>query len=384
MTLQNSLFSVVHQNIRSMRANFNNFICHLDSLEVLPSLIFLTEIWINDYELDNYYINNFSSFGKCNNRHRAGGTCVFFSDKLQCRIKPLETIKTADGVIVYCRIGKQEFCIVCLYRLHAYHVDEFLEELKDLLDNEHSKNLCLLGDLNIDILSDSREANDYMLIMASHGLQSHVTEPTRIVSNSCIDHLFVRQNIFHKIPFVVKVHDFDINDHASINVEFNAQLQRMDDDNPDVIWRIDYSALNLSLANESWTAVYDSVDVNDSYDKFLELILSHIYANRYLKKLYKKQFLKPWITLKIKKLIELKNNLYKKSIKNPANSVLKKRYSDLKKKVKVVTKQAMDEYFTQKFNLHAGNSKKQWEIINSVVGESSTKKNIFALKMNLV
>ena len=60
-------FSVVHQNIRSVRKNFDVFLAYLASLNHLPDLIFLSEIWIYDFEVANYIIPNFTFSAYCNN-----------------------------------------------------------------------------------------------------------------------------------------------------------------------------------------------------------------------------------------------------------------------------------------------------------------------------
>lgn len=57
---------VLHQNIRSIRENLNNLKLFLDSLNILPDVICLTEIWISESELSTYTINGYNQFANCN------------------------------------------------------------------------------------------------------------------------------------------------------------------------------------------------------------------------------------------------------------------------------------------------------------------------------
>lgn len=49
-------FKIFHQNIHSMRKNFDFFVIHLESFVCQPDIIFLTEIWIKQNEISNYHI----------------------------------------------------------------------------------------------------------------------------------------------------------------------------------------------------------------------------------------------------------------------------------------------------------------------------------------
>lgn len=77
---------IVHQNIRSLRSNFNNFIAHLDSFSLLPDLLFLSEIWINDEEINLYRLDC------CNNSYRSGGVLVYYRNDLNCFVETVNLL----------------------------------------------------------------------------------------------------------------------------------------------------------------------------------------------------------------------------------------------------------------------------------------------------
>lgn len=66
--------------------------------------------------------------------------------------------------------------IVAVYRLHAFTVRLFLEQIKDCLINSNDRNLLLVGDINLCILEQSQLVDDYqVVIMNSHGLGTSYT-----------------------------------------------------------------------------------------------------------------------------------------------------------------------------------------------------------------
>lgn len=70
--------NVVHQNIRSLRENFDSLLVYLNSLVVMPDIIFLSEIWIYDHECVNFSIPNYTFKATCNQTYASGGVAVFF------------------------------------------------------------------------------------------------------------------------------------------------------------------------------------------------------------------------------------------------------------------------------------------------------------------
>lgn len=213
-----------------------------------------------------------------------------------------------------------------MYRLHSYTVDYFINEFSSFLDNVTAKNLIIIGDLNINILSDSNDSNNYLSMMSSFGLASLVNEITRAFSSSCIDHLFVRQglNNNHKINSIV--FDFEVTDHASIifsindNPKININAERID------YVSVDYNRLSDSLSNERWLSVYDADCVEKAYYNFTALLNSHIQNCQYTISKPKTKKLKPWITSELSNEIKKKINLYRKHKTHPQNKKLATAY----------------------------------------------------------
>ena len=70
------------------------------------------------------------------------------------------------------------------------------------------------------------------------------------------------------------------------------------------------------LQQADWTPVYDGVDINHSYDTFLNILTNAFERCFTLTKQYRKRMKdKPWVTTALKKSSHLKKLLYKKWIK---------------------------------------------------------------------
>jgi len=91
---------IIHQNIRSVRKNFDVFLLELNSNSFYPDVIILSEIWINSNESNLYNIPHYSQFIKCNNGYRSGGIVVYLHESLEKIDCCLLNFQTADIIKV--------------------------------------------------------------------------------------------------------------------------------------------------------------------------------------------------------------------------------------------------------------------------------------------
>lgn len=60
-----------------MTSNFDLFLTELMNFEKRPDIIVLTEIWINNDEINCYSINGYDWLSHCSNNYRMGGVTVY-------------------------------------------------------------------------------------------------------------------------------------------------------------------------------------------------------------------------------------------------------------------------------------------------------------------
>lgn len=373
-------FSVVHQNIRSIRKNFDSFLIDIFNMNNLPDLIFLSEIWIYEYEKSNYNILNFNFFASCNNGYASGGVAVFVRNDIYCDISCVNLV-SADIVKVVCDIDSVTYCFVCVYRLHEQSINKFVEEFSGFLNNIKYKNCVVLGDFNIDILSKSKDADDYLLLMACNGFISLINEPTRfsLTSSSCIDHIFVRthKNTDHHLEGIL--YDLRVTDHAMTGLNFNNVLTKLHDKYiKRSSFHVDFVKLKRLLNIEFWDEVYSSNDPSNAFDKFI-LILNGLILEcssssvRVCSKLIK---LKPWISNVLLEKINKRNKLRNTVQKHPNCTRLVKFYGKLCKEIKSESIKCKEKYFSKKFECSRGNSKKEWNLVNCILNKTRSQSDL--------
>ena len=208
----------IHQNIRSLRKNFSNFLAHIESLKKLPSIIVLTEIWVYESEMSLYNIPGYALFSCCNESYSSGGVAVYIDESFVHQFSKIE-ICSADVVKLSFCYQKENYTMLCLYRLHGFSKSLFIEELSKILCINKTCNLILIGDINIDILNVAdKDTENYLFLMASNGLKGIINEPTRVTesTSTCIDHIFSHFKVNNQFKFFGSVLDLNITDHKSI------------------------------------------------------------------------------------------------------------------------------------------------------------------------
>lgn len=141
-----------HQNIRSLRENFDSFCIFLNSLSKQPEIIVLTEIWIFDTEQVSYQLAGYNQYAKCNLKQRAGGVVIYVSDLFSSCCESID-ITTADIIKVKVDLGMgRSLSVVGIYRLYSFNIREYLSQLKAILEVSTEMNLLVAGDMNLCLL----------------------------------------------------------------------------------------------------------------------------------------------------------------------------------------------------------------------------------------
>lgn len=221
----NSL-NIVHQNIRSMRRNFDSFVSEISAWPSYPDIIILSEIWVKKEEALFYDIEGFELFLNANENYRAGGIVIFVKrDRVTITGQEIPEIQAADTIRISFKFCKREFNILAVYRLHKFPINLFNTELQNYLSKlEKSKlltNFMLIGDTNVDILNiENYDVDNFKIIMASFGFESLVNEYTRVTdtTKTCIDNVYVRVISREEVDCEAEVLKTDITDHYMTGV----------------------------------------------------------------------------------------------------------------------------------------------------------------------
>lgn len=377
---------LMHQNIRSFRKNFDFLLLKLQSLETLPDVILLTEVWIDDDELNLFQIPEFATFAKCNSLYRAGGVVIYISDKIVCReLYITANIKTAD--VIHIELIINEFItidIIGVYRLQEFSSYMFINDFDSYLSKVKYKNLIVCGDMNLNLLKSSPESELYLIKMASHGLDPKIAEPTRVTkeSETLIDHIFVRHSLSVDVGMVAWVMDTDLTDRRSTVLCIKCQ-QGLNRTNPIIqLHKVKFDVLNDLLAKIDWTNKIVEDSVSESFRNVATTLESCIKQSTSTKTKWENTHkkLKPWMNDSLLKMVVRKNLLYDQFKKNPNNEQKKMNYIQFKNNLLNRIREAKNDYYNNALKKQKNNPKNQWKVINEIMGRDNGKKVDFVLR----
>lgn len=372
---------VFHQNICSIRENFNSFLIHFDCLNIKPDILVFTEIWIHTCELGLYKIKGYNQYAYCNDSYRSGGVLVYVSERFVAGSSAVD-LSSADALKVTLELGHStttatrslSLTIVAVYRLHSQSVNSFLDEISVLFDSLKDSNVMFIGDMNLCILKQTNITDTYLSIMASNGFEQLINSPTR--GNSCLDHVFLRTgNMF---GYTCKVVNSGRSDHNAVVCKLNMNGNPGCNSNYESRNQIkfDYVLLRVLLENTDWSSVYQQDDVSIGFEMFLDIFNRCLSEASYIVTCSSKvKFLKPWMTLDICKRQIFRNSLYKKLKTRSKDKKFQRFYNSFTDKLRCDIKNRKKAYYNSLFENNKRDVKKQWKTINSILGKTS-KNNV--------
>lgn len=364
---------IFHQNIRSLRENWEVMCATLRTQNFWPDIIIVSEIWIFEAEVGFFNIENYDSEFNCNESYRAGGVAVFYKKGLRAR-KCYVSFNTADVLKIIIE-GDVKISLLAVYRLHDFTIEEFNTELGFFLDRASKyKNLIILGDMNIDILpnSNSNVREGYLQILSSHGLECGIRTPTRVTetSISCLDHIFYR---LPNIRTASRAIDNGITDHHSTLIEIQLKTELK-------FGRLTLNKSDLDLFFQEVGLLNlrpDSEDAEEAYNNFNSLI------NEALEKSIKQKTLKTKRAGRLRLSSSLQNQiktkyqlLRKKTEIGTLSPEEKKMLKTLSKEIKHKVKKETKTYYENIILKAQGDTKALWKVINQISGAVRKEQHI--------
>ena len=288
-----------------------------------------------------------------------------------------------------------------IYRSPSRKPETFLDTLKKILQNlgRHSrKHMTLHGDFNMDLIKHDSNLACQNLIddMSNYGFVQIVSRPTRITDHSAtlIDHIYTN-NLEDTVS--CNVLTTDISDHLAIVTTINLDNTSSSPYRTAVLNNHDHTQLETRQFNEAnnqkfrelicyenWESVFESTtDANSQFENFSTVYNTHYNTaypmrNQRQRRPNERVNPKPWILPWLENAIARKDRAYHDFIKEPieANRV---RHDKLKKFCKKHVDKAKKKYHEKFFDQHKDNSKKQWQMINSLLNRKSSKSSTLKL-----
>lgn len=259
-------------NIRSLNSNYNKLLVFLKNLQIKPNIIVCTETWNMDhYEFFN--IDGYKMYYNESKINKSDGVVLYILNELEetteiIQINKLKIIKSK--IIIE---NNKELYISAIYRSHDIHKTEFLMNFKELIQiNKKHKNSIIVGDFNMDILSQENIEQEFLQVILENGYFPGINNITRPTDNnlnrgSCIDNFFVQ---LHNATFKTFIITTPFNDHYPIFLALKKFKKNINDQNK--IMKTNYKKLKEIAETINWEEISQIVDPNLAVNLLIEKI----------------------------------------------------------------------------------------------------------------
>lgn len=223
-----------------------------------------------------------------------------------------------------CKLDTVNFAIIALYRPpHNRCIDDFLVGLDNTLKSlSKYKNIVLVGDININIISSelNRHANEYLNLVALHGLSPTHYMPTR--DKSCLDHILLKSDLKN----TTLIFDTFITDHAPILINLEL-VSKLNSHNNFTTIRLDFPAVYKAISSMDLSMIIKNSDPNMATEMLVTTIKAVIQDNSTHSRVSSKlRIFKPWITKGLLRCIRNRDSMYRRLKCDPENYNLKVTY----------------------------------------------------------
>ena len=384
-------------NIQSLPSKHQK-LCALINLYLTNNLsigvIALQEIWQIPYP-ETVNIPGFKFIYKTRAFSRGGGIGFYINENLNYKIvdelSPFYEKSFESLTIELLQNGKKTY-ISNIYRspnLNIEIMQDFNSKLDNLLRNlqitGHKSIIFLDSNINLLNISNTNSSIDYLDTLLNNGFLQVNMKASRFQnqSSSLIDHILCNDTLSSKITSGVIIDD--ISDHFLTFLKIDYLKKSTP---PQSVESRSFSSRNIlnfknSLNGLSWTSTTQSIDVNDSYENFINdfMLLFELHFPK-TKKRFNKNFHKinDFMTLGLLTSRRIKNELHKRAINDPslANCSKFKTYRNL---FNTLIRKSKILYFESNLNIHEKNPKKTWDILREAIGKKSNS-SITELNVN--
>ncbi|KAJ8938685.1 hypothetical protein NQ317_010176, partial [Molorchus minor] len=277
-------FKLLHNNIRSINKNLDEFKTYLQQFDFNYDFIILTETW-EIIDLDSHQINGYNLIYNNGNYNQNDGTVIYIKTHIDFKYNIL-MIGNNNLIEVETSIANKSIKILCFYRSPAIDIQEFNDDLKTFLSSYNSTaDYCLfIGDINIDILKSTTDSDEYLTTMNEYGFISAINDYTRVKENNS-------------------------NTEASVSNDYKKTIKQ-----------INLKKLKLRLNQVNWNDIYYTTDVNNATNKFIDIIKNNINSCTITIKIkHDKLKRSNWITNGIINSINKRDAMYQTLLNEPNN-----------------------------------------------------------------
>ena len=388
LNIDKKSLKIIHHNARSLMkpGRMDEYHMYFQTLKNPFDILVFTETWLTNNTMGQCNFDGYQSIHliRPTDNHIdfklwGGGISIFIKDSLEYKHRHDLNIMLPhmECLFIEMKFDNQLYLIGGIYRIPKTSINSFIDHFNKLIEPLKSTHkLILLGDYNIDLKRNDNYKNEFELCLQSNYLIPTILKATRvatkilndqeITSETLIDNILINYNTNYQSGII----ESSITDHYSIYVML-PEITKITNTEPDII---KYRAINFmsqrffnnNLCNSD---IIQSLHNNNAESAYMQY--SNIFDDVYNKSfpiknkiISSKDKEKPWINDSLVSRLKIRDKL--KNLANNKN-ISRKIYTDFRNKVTYQLRQAKAKYYDEKFEANAGNIKKTWEVINSVI-----------------
>ena len=217
--------SILIINSRSLNKNFTKLEILINLLNIKPTIIFVSETWINLNKPLLYSLKGYAFYNDPGD-NKSGGAGLFIQNHINYKIINNYKFNIPNCEEIWAEItipGEKSITIASLYRHPGNQINDFQNNLLKNIEtlNRLNRNYIIGGDININLLSTKNFVTDYKNEILSQGILQLTKAPTRIQNNhiSLLDHIYTN---IEDYKLNTKCITFNISDHIPVLTILNS------------------------------------------------------------------------------------------------------------------------------------------------------------------
>ena len=394
--LNNNSLNIFHNNARSIMKDgkLNEYEMLFKALNNPFKILIFTETWLTKDKEDMCKFQGFSPIHllrptdlNTDFKVRGGGISIFVHNSIQYQHRSeLDVILPyMECCFIEINFNNKKYLIAGIYRIPNTEINDFIDKFNEIIEPlKASSEVIILGDFNINFLTNDEYKNSFELCLQSNYLVPTILAPTRIATKTLqngqqvttktlIDNVFINPNITHQSGLI----ETFISDHfpiyTSINeIKFDRESKkvikyRLETENSKRKFRL--AIIRSHMDNNQYdNAKEDFTNFNETFNK-----LYNRYFPIFTKTITPKDEAKPWISDILLNQMKIRDKLYKLATRNVIDIKI---YKDFRNILTNRIRRAKANYYEDEFRKTSLNIKKTWMTINSVIRKNKHKQNI--------
>lgn len=367
--------SILMINARSIRdlSRFDDFRSQLSLLRARPSVIVVTETWIEQESIDLYRIAGYFAVNCCRLSRTGGGVAMYINQEISFSNPTVDLKRGIECVEVTLRLISGPFVVQAYYRPPNVDFCDLIDTLNDGL--RAGRNNCVaLGDFNVDLLAQSRRRNHYLDHIETLGFVVMNNVVTRPSSGTLIDHVLKNfQSESVNITFELGIRT----DHNAILSLFDLEVSPVVKGRKivrtnwnDFTSRIEQSLSNVQFDDPNTMCDFITSEVNSA--------MSESTTTRHLPAIIDDC---DWMSIELQRLVRRKDNFKRAMRRYPLSAFHKTRYDDICQIVTDMKKRDRLNNCEREFGQNVS-PKQKWRNLNKLLGRNCRPKISAIIKGN--